>query len=210
MRMPEKKFKPPYEKRKFHVEEKVLDKDNVKTESAKTDNAKANEASGSARQTDAAILDLTKKLEEAERQLSEFRDEAARAKADFYNYRTRVERDRARDRTLAAEGTVDALLPVLDNLDRTLQAVTDKDSPLFKGVAMVQRQFFATLQGLGLQVISTDCPFDPALHEAMMVVEVGEEQDGAIIEELHRGYILGEKVLRAAQVKVGRKPACEQ
>ena len=156
----------------------------------------------------AALEELTKRLEEAEQQASEYRDEAARAKADFYNYRTRVERDRARDRVLAAERAVDALLPVLDNLDRTLQAVTDKDSPLFKGVAMVQRQFFATLQELGLQVISTDCPFDPALHEALMVVEVDEAQDGAIIEELHRGYMLGDKVLRAAQVKVGRVSAC--
>ena len=197
--MPEKKFKPPHEKKKYHAEEKA-EKDNVKT----------GETCAEEKQIDTAVSDLTKRIEELERQASEYRDEAARAKADFYNYRTRVERDRARDRILAAEGTVDSLLPVLDNLDRTLLAVTDKDSPLYKGVAMVQRQFFSTLQGLGLQVISTDCPFDPALHEAMMVVEVDEGQDGAIIEELHRGYMLGEKVLRAAQVKVGRKSAREQ
>ena len=147
-------------------------------------------------------LDLEKRTREAE----EYKNEAARARADFYNYRTRVERDRARDRILAAEGTVDALLPVLDNLERTLQAVQDKDSPLYKGVAMVQKQFFSALQGLGLQVIDTSGRFDPSKHEALMVTDSEDsEEDGLIIEELHRGYVLGEKVLRPAGVKIVRK-----
>lgn len=148
---------------------------------------------------------LQKRLDEAERLMAEYRDEAARAKADFYNYRTRVERDRARDRTLAAEQAVDALLPVMDNLERALKAVEDKASPLFKGVEMVQRQFFSTLQGLGLAVIDCDGPFDPSFHDAVAVVEVEDDRDGTIVEELHRGYMLGDKVLRAAQVRVGRK-----
>lgn len=152
------------------------------------------------------LQELRGELEEAGRAADEYREEAARAKADFYNYRTRVERDRARDRVLAAEGTVDALLPVLDNLDRTLQAVTDKESALFKGVAMVQRQFFSALQSLGLQVIDTSGHFDPAQHDALMVADIDDDrEDGKILEELHRGYRLGDKVLRAAQVKVARK-----
>lgn len=147
-----------------------------------------------------------RELTDAAAQAAEFKEEAARAKADFYNYRTRIERDRARDRVLAAESTVDALLPVLDNLDRTLEAVTDKDSPLCKGVAMVQRQFLSALQSLGLQVIAADGDFDPAQHEALMTVDVDDAaQDGKIQEVLHKGYKLGEKVLRAAQVKVGKK-----
>jgi molecular chaperone GrpE (heat shock protein) len=150
--------------------------------------------------------ELRKLLEEAKSESESYRNEAARAKADFYNYRTRIERDRVRDRILASEGAVGALIPVLDNLDRTLQAVTDKDSQLYKGVSMVQRQFFAALQGLGLEVIATDCQFDPSRHEALMAVDVEESSDdGRILEELHRGYRLGDKVLRAAQVKVGRK-----
>lgn len=152
------------------------------------------------------MSELKKKLEEAEVSISQYKDEAARTKADFYNYRTRIERDRAKDRILAAEQAVDKLLPVLDNLDRTLQAVSDKESSLYKGVAMVQRQFFSALQGLGLQVIATDGVFDPSLHDALMVVDVEDEsQNGVILEELHKGYRLGEKVLRASQVKVGRK-----
>ncbi|MDR1482364.1 MAG: nucleotide exchange factor GrpE [Synergistaceae bacterium] len=146
------------------------------------------------------------RLEERSRESEEYKNEAARARADFYNYRTRVERDRARDRVLAAEGAVDALLPVLDNLERTLRAVQDKESPLYKGVAMVQKQFFSALQNLGLQVIDTSGRFDPSKHEALMVTDVNDElEDGLVIEELHRGYILGEKVLRAAGVRISRK-----
>lgn len=159
-----------------------------------------------AAKADGELDGLRKLLEEAKAEALGYKDEAARAKADFYNYRTRVERDRARDRTLAAEGAVGALIPVLDNLARTLQAVPDKDSQLYKGVSMVERQFSAALQGLGLEVIGTDCRFDPSLHEAVMVADVGEDaEDGKILEELHRGYKLGDKVLRAAQVKIGRK-----
>lgn len=155
---------------------------------------------------DDMITALEKKITELQEEVSQYKDEAQRAKADFYNYRTRVEKDRSRDRVLAAERAVDSLLPVLDNLDRTLQAVPDKDSALFKGVAMVQRQFFGAMQALGLQVIDASGAFDPAVHEAMMVVDVTDEgEDGMVLEELHRGYKLGDKVLRAAQVRVGKK-----
>jgi molecular chaperone GrpE len=154
--------------------------------------------------TDAAEGELKKLLDEARADAATLREEAARAKADFYNYRTRIERDRARDRVLAAEGVVDALIPVMDNLDRTLQAVVDKESPIYKGVSMVQRQFFGVLRGLGLEVIDTDCQFDPSLHEAVMTVDVEDGADGRILEELDKGYRLGEKVLRAARVKVAK------
>lgn len=145
-------------------------------------------------------------LEAAVAELDEYKNDAARARADFYNYRTRVERDRARDRVLAAEGTCDVLLPVLDNLDRTIEAVDDKESALCKGVTMVQRQFFQALQNLGLRSIETDGAFDPKEHEAVMTVDVDDEaEDGKILEVLYRGYKLGDKVLRAAQVKVGKR-----
>lgn len=158
-----------------------------------------------AKQLDDALARI-KDLESQVEELSKFKDEAARARADFYNYRTRVERDREKDRILAAEGACDALLPVLDNLDRTLSAIDDLESPMYKGVVMVQKQFLTALQGLGLSQVDTSGSFDPKQHEAMMTVEVGDdEQDGKIMEVLNRGYRLGDKLLRAALVKVGRR-----
>ena len=151
---------------------------------------------------------LKSKLDAAIEEASQLRDEASRAKADFYNYRTRVERDRGRDRALAAEGAALNLLPVLDNLERALDAESDKESPMYKGVSMVKKQFFEALQNMGLKLIETSGAFDPQIHEAVMTVDVESgDMDGMVVETLHTGYMLGEKVLRAARVKVGRKKA---
>lgn len=148
------------------------------------------------------IRELEEELEGAE----DLKNEAARAKADFYNYRQRVERDRERDRVLAAESACEKLLPVLDNLDRTLAATEDTESAIYKGVSMVQKQFLQALATIGLTPVDTDQKFDPKVHEAMMIVDVeNEEDDGKIIEVLNRGYKIGDKLVRAALVKVGRK-----
>jgi molecular chaperone GrpE len=151
---------------------------------------------------------LKSMLRESRDEAAQLKEEAARAKADFYNYRTRIERDRAKDRVLAAENAVMELLPVLDNLDRALDAENDKESKMYKGISMVRKQFFAALQNLGLKLIEASGAFDPSMHEAVMTVEAeSDEEDGAVVEVLHRGYMLGEKVLQAAKVKVGRKKA---
>jgi molecular chaperone GrpE len=152
------------------------------------------------------IETLRAELEAARIEAGLFKDEAVREKADFYNYRTRIERDKTRDRLLAAENAILELLPVLDNLERALDAESNKESPMYKGISMVKKQFFAALQHLGLQAIETSGVFDPSLHEAVMTIEVdSDEEDGVIVEALHRGYILGDKVIQAAKVKVGRK-----
>jgi len=151
---------------------------------------------------------LASELESSRIDAGRLREEAARAKADFYNYRTRVERDKARDRVLAAENAILDLLPVLDNLERAIDAESDKESSMYKGISMVRKQFFASLQNLGLRVIETAGVFDPSLHEAVMTADVeSDEEDGAVMEVLHRGYMLGDKVLQAAKVKIGRKTA---
>jgi molecular chaperone GrpE len=164
------------------------------------------EAGGGVCEPAESIEDMKSALEEARAEAEQYRNEAARAKADFYNYRTRIERDRARDRLLAAESAVLDLLPVLDNLERALDAESDKESSMHKGISMVQRQFFAALQNLGLKVIDTSGAFDPSLHEAVTTADAeNPDDDGMIMEVFHRGYMLGDKVLQAAKVKVGRK-----
>ena len=149
------------------------------------------------------------RLEEAhERLKGEYDDllrEAARNKADFVNYRNRVDRDRDRDRKLAAEGAVELLLPVLDNFGRTLQALEGDDSPLLRGIAMVERQFSGALESLGLVRIDAAGTFDPSLHEAVGVDPTSDpDRDGAIVQELQGGYLLGGKVIRPARVRVAR------
>ena len=150
-----------------------------------------------------------RELEEAHEKLKQdYEDllqEASRNKADFVNYRNRVERDRSRDRKLAAEGAVELLLPVLDNLGRTLQALEGADASLLKGISMVERQFVGALESLGLARIDAAGAFDPNLHEAVGVEPTSDpDRDGTIVQELQGGYLLGGKVIRPARVRVAR------
>lgn len=146
------------------------------------------------------------RIAELEAALAEAKDEAARARADFYNFRTRVERDREKDRVLAAEKACLALLPVMDNLDRTAAAMDDAESPMAKGVLMVQNQFFQALMGLGLSPVDTSGKFDPKVHEAMGTVDVEDEAlDGEIVDVLNKGYKLGDRLIRASLVRIGKK-----
>lgn len=140
----------------------------------------------------------------AEEKIKSLVEENARGRADFYNYRTRVERDRERDRKLAAEHAVSELLPVLENLERVCDSV-DKESQVYKGITMVAAQFSSVLCGLGLEQICTDGEFDPNMHEAVVMEPVNDEsQDGLIIGTLRKGYRLAGRVIRAAQVRVGK------
>ena len=186
-------------------DDRIMNEDNVNSED---DSALKTDMPDVTMDIDGDIEDLRSKLDTALEEAARFRNEAARAKADFYNYRTRKERDRARDRVLAAEGAVLDLLPVLDNLERALDAESDKESSMYKGIVMVKKQFFTVLENLGLKLVDASGAFDPSVHEAVMVVDVeSDDGDGMVIEALHRGYTLGEKLLRAAKVKVGRKKA---
>ena len=142
-----------------------------------------------------------------EERVAELEGELAAARADFYNYRQRMAKERQQIRRLVTDDTITALLPVLDNLDRALTVPEDGSAKdVLVGVGMVRRQFLSTLEELGVRVIPTEgAPFDPALHDAVETVPVEDpEQDGRILEELTRGYRTDERVLRASRVTVGK------
>ena len=139
--------------------------------------------------------------------VAELEGELAAARADFYNYRQRIAKERQQIRRLVTDDTISSLLPVLDNLDRALTVPEDGSAKdVLVGVGMVRRQFLSTLEELGVRVIPTEgAPFDPALHDAVETVPVEDpEQDGQILEELTRGYRTDERVLRASRVTVGK------
>lgn len=139
--------------------------------------------------------------------IAELEGELAAARADFYNYRQRMAKERQQMRRLIVDDTIVALLPVLDNLDRALAVPEDGSAKdVLVGVGMVRRQFLATLEELGVKAIPAEgAVFDPALHEAVETVAVEEDgQDGVVLDELLRGYRSDERVLRAARVIVGK------
>ena len=146
-------------------------------------------------------------LNEEADEVESLKTQLAAARADLYNYRQRTERDRAKTRKLISEDKAAEFLPVLDNLDRALsvpESGTAKD--VLVGVRMVQRQFLSVLENSGVTVITAEgCAFDPLQHEAIETEFVDEpDRNGMILDELLRGYRTSDRVLRPAQVRVGK------
>ena len=155
--------------------------------------------------TESADDNLLEIIEKMKNEIKNLTEEAARARADYYNLRTRVERDREKNCKLAAERTIEELLPVFENMERVCCAVEDEESNIYKGMSMVTKQFYKALQSLGLENIETEGAFDPALHEAVSIEPVDDRsKDGCIIGTLRKGYRLAGRVIRAPHVRVGK------
>ncbi|HIT03029.1 MAG TPA: nucleotide exchange factor GrpE [Candidatus Caccocola faecipullorum] len=175
------------------------------TENEENCTAQANEAESCGAAQDEEIKKLTAELEKQADEIKKLKEEVARARADYFNLRTRMERDRESNAKLAAEQAVKEMLPVFENLERIAAAINDPESGMAKGMAMVIRQFSDGLCKLGLEFIPTEGPFDPALHEAISMEPVDDEsKDGHIIGAVSRGYKLAGRVLKAPQVRVGK------
>jgi molecular chaperone GrpE len=137
------------------------------------------------------------------------REQLLRLMADFDNYRKRMSRQYEEARQFAMADLVIALLPGFDNLERALSAAaqdaTSSGAAIAEGVSMVLRQFKEALAKVGVhEVQARGQPFDPTRHEAVDIVSVPADQDGMIVEEAQRGYLLHERLLRPAKVVVGK------
>ncbi|WHY18299.1 nucleotide exchange factor GrpE [Paenibacillus sp. G2S3] len=135
----------------------------------------------------------------------EYQGRALRAQADFDNFRRRTQKEKEELAQYATSKLVTELLPVLDNFERAL--VTTPSSPeseaFVKGVNMIFRQLDGVLKSEGLTAMETvGQPFNPEYHQAIMQVESEEYEEGIVTEEVQKGYLLKDKVLRPAMVKV--------
>jgi molecular chaperone GrpE len=132
----------------------------------------------------------------------EYLEHLKRVAADFENYRKRAARDQESLVARAAERLVRELLPVLDDLERALQAAEEhEEARLEEGVRLVHRQLAGALRKEGLEEIPTDGEFDPHLHEALLA-QPADAKEGTVIQVLQKGYRLGDRVLRPARVVV--------
>jgi molecular chaperone GrpE len=129
-------------------------------------------------------------------------DTLQRVKAEFDNYRKRAARDQESLVARAGERIVKELLPVLDDLERALEAAhAHEEAKLEEGVKLVHRQLEQILEREGLAPVETDGKFDPHVHEALLT-QPSAAEEGAVIEVLQKGYRLGDRVLRPARVVV--------
>jgi molecular chaperone GrpE len=141
-------------------------------------------------------------LEALARERDEYLETLQRTAAEFDNYRKRVQRDQASLVARAGERLVRELLPVLDDLERALEAAEEhEEAKLEEGVRLVHRSLADALRREGLEEIAADGRFDPHVHEALLT-QPSEEEEGSVIQVLQKGYMLGDHVLRPARVVV--------
>jgi molecular chaperone GrpE len=155
----------------------------------------------------AAVIDESA-LANLHRENSELRDRLLRTRADFDNFRKRVEREKADFFKYALGEIMRELLPVLDNFERALSARSDSASDILAGVELIYKQLYDCLAKAGLSPIDTaGGPFDPAIHEGVTREETAALPPHSVAEILQKGYMLHDRLLRAAMVKVSVLPA---
>lgn len=140
----------------------------------------------------------------------ELQDKYLRLAAEFENYKRRALRDQRDHVRFANEGILRELVSIVDNLERAIQASKEQHESerLVQGVELTLKQFLETLMKFGVRPIeSVGKPFDPALHQAVARVESADAPENTVLEEYQKGYLLHDRVLRAAMVAVAVAPA---
>jgi len=154
-----------------------------------------------------SVNELEQRIAALELEAEEQKNNWLRSVADFKNYKRRTESEREDLIRNASARLLMKLLPVVDDLQRAMEHVPEEvsNNQWLGGVKMVQRKLETILEGEGLQPIAAlGQEFDPNFHEAVMYEEANEDQANKVVQELQRGYTLGERVLRPTMVKVGK------
>lgn len=148
-------------------------------------------------------------LNELERQIAELTSDLQRTRADFENYRKRVELEKQQARNAGQAAAIMRLLPVIDNIERAITHIPDEltENKWAQGIAGLTKQLDKSLESLNLKRIEAapGTPFDPESHEAIQFDEEAEGDQEIIAEELQAGYTLNGQPIRHAMVKVTRQ-----
>jgi molecular chaperone GrpE len=147
---------------------------------------------------------------DAERQRDEYRDLLLRKTAEFDNYRKRIDRERRAVSESAAADLLTELLPLVDDLERALSTeTTDEAAQAYRrGVELIHRQLLDVLGKRGVKPIDAlGADFDPHFHQAVSYEPAAGRREGEVIDEFRRGYLLGDRLLRPAMVKVAKGQA---
>ncbi len=172
----------------------------------KKDARKSAEESKGKQSREDEYLQRIRELEQREKDLTET---LQRLQAEFENYKKRADKEKEEFRKYAKAGIIEKLLPVIDNFEIALKN-KDKGGHFVKGIEMVYAEMISLLQKEGVARISAEGKkADPSFHEVLMT-EKSEKEDGTILEELQRGYMLDDKVLRYSKVKVAKNNGSQE
>ena len=144
-------------------------------------------------------------IEELRREKDALQDRLLRTAAEFDNYRKRMERERGEFAAYASGEVLADLLPIIDNFERALQAPAGDQDAFRKGIELIHRQMLDLLRKRGVKPIDAlGATFDPNFHQAVIHESSDAHREGEVMQELQRGYMQGDRLLRPAMVKVAK------
>ncbi len=146
---------------------------------------------------------INDQMEDLQKQIDEKDDKYKRLQAEYSNYMRRTQEEKQTIGIFANEKIIKDLLPVIDSMERAMEASTNKEDEMYKGIELVYKQLIDSLQKFDLEEIDAlDQDFDPNLHLAVMQESIDGVQPNKVVAVLQKGYKLGTKVVRATMVKV--------
>lgn len=187
-------------KRQQHKDEEVTE---ASIENAEMPESK--ERSNDQEKLNLEIEALMKRLEEAEAKVAEHLDGWQRAQAEFINYKNRMQRDQETMKLLMKGDIIKKFLPVLDDLERALQNRPSDSGSWIGGIELIHKKLQSILESEGVKRIEAEGQlFDPSFHEAISHESAEGVESGHVIEVVQNGYMLGDRVIRPAMVRVAQ------
>lgn len=188
------------DRRRIHLDQDGTEHVNAEVETPNLKPSYVEELEARTKAAERQVQEVQSRFDQLRQQLQRETDET----------RTRLNRS-ADERAEAGKARfIESLLPVMDDLDRALNAAVSEGSSdaLLQGIRSIANSFQNALTSAGVeQIASVGEPFNPELHEAVDTVETDPEMDGIVVDEYSRGYRIGDRLLRPSRVKVGRAPA---
>ena len=184
---------------------KDMDQSETCTEEAEASEEAEKDDEGDEKESGKSFFGKKKKKDKKDEKIEELTDRLTRQMAEFDNFRKRTDREKSQMYEVGAKDVIDKILPVVDNFERGLGAVTEeeKEDPFVKGMEQIYKQLMTTLEGIGVKPIEAVCnEFDPDFHNAVMHVEDEEVGENIIVEEFQKGYMYRDSVVRHSIVKV--------
>ncbi|MDK2877911.1 MAG: molecular chaperone GrpE [Thermoanaerobacteraceae bacterium] len=193
----------PGEEKDKDVENALKEKDDGSTG---TGDEEIKEESNSENDLKQKLETLEKTIEDKQKQIDEYKNRWYRAQADFDNFRKRTQKEIQDIHLYAGEQLIKDILPVVDNFERAMDSIEDREGPIYKGIQLIYQQLKNVLEKYDVKEIDAQGKtFDPRFHEAVMQVESQEYENDTVIEVLQKGYLFHTKVIRPSMVKVAKK-----
>ena len=184
---------------------KDMDQSETCTEEAEASEEAEKDDEGDEKESGKSFFGKKKKKDKKDEKIEELTDRLTRQMAEFDNFRKRTDREKSQMYEVGAKDVIDKILPVVDNFERGLGAVTEeeKEDPFVKGMEQIYKQLMTTLEGIGVKPIeAVGNEFDPDFHNAGVHGEDEEVGENIIVEEFQKGYMYRDSVVRHSMVKV--------